>query len=113
MVRKVFILLFFGLQVWGIVYARFTSVRYFCWAPYDQISQYEIRVDLNGSTLSSDAIEARYRIQAKGRENRSIHNVMALIRCYEQSYGKDDSAQVELHYTSNGKKAKVWYWKNP
>lgn len=108
MSRKIFLIIFFSLQLAGIIYARFTEVRYFCWAPYDQISLYEIQVRLSHNLLSQKEIQARYHIPAKGRENRSIHNIMSLIEQYERNYKRTDVVEVKLRYSTNGKPQKTW-----
>ena len=108
MSRKIFLVIFFALQVFGIIYARFTDVRYFCWAPYDQISIYQIEVRLSHGLLTNEEIESRYHIPVKSRENRSIQNIISLIKQYEQSYGKHENASVKLIYNTNGKPAEIW-----
>ena len=109
MSRKIFLFFFFFLQLIGIIYARFTDVRYFCWAPYDQISTYQIQVRLpSRNFLSEDEIQSRYHIPAQGRENRAIHNIISLIEKYEKSYGKQEQAEVRPFYSTNGKKQNTW-----
>ena len=108
MSRKIFFIIFFSLQLIGIIYARFTGVRYFCWAPYDQISVYEIEVRLSHGLLTDEEIKSRYQIPAKSRENRSIQNIISLIEQYEKSYGKHENAIVRLIYNTNGKPTEIW-----
>ncbi|MDX1640191.1 MAG: hypothetical protein R3220_00745 [Balneolaceae bacterium] len=108
--RNIFLIIFFALQVLGIVMGRFTSVKYFCWAPYDEISQYEITATVNGRELNEDQILHRYRKFKKGRENRSIHNLISIIRQYETTYGNNEDANVELSFVTNGHRKTIWKW---
>lgn len=113
MIRKIFLVLFFTLQIVGIIYARFTLTRYFCWAPYDQISTYEIQVHIDQKILTEQEIKFRYHIPALGRENRSIHNLITIIQTYEQTYGRKDGVNVKLIYSTNGKTPQIWQWHSP
>lgn len=99
---------FFIAQVFGIIYSRFLEVRYFCWAPFDQISNYEIKAEVNGVVYSPEQIRGRYNIQNNGRENRSIHNVFSIIIQYEESYGREENAAVKVRYSTNGKAKEEW-----
>ena len=106
--RRLFLLLFFGIQLAGVVYARLVPTRYLSWAPYDQISFFDIEVDVRGKRLTPDEIEARYRLPASGRENRSIHHVLDAVALYEGTYGAADSAAVRIRYTVNGGAEESW-----
>jgi hypothetical protein len=109
--RKFIVLVFFLVQVTCIIYSRFVDERFFCWAPFDQISIYEIQVKVNSQLLSSQAIRERYNLPSIGRENRSIHNVFDIIRQYEESYGKGESASILVTYYTNGKAKEEWGFK--
>lgn len=106
--RKIIVLIFFMVQVVGIIYSRFVDERFFCWAPFDQISLYEIQVKINSQFLSSQKIRERYNLPSIGRENRSIHNLFDIITQYEESYGKGESASILVTYCTNGKAKEEW-----
>lgn len=106
--RKIFVLVFFFVQLIGIGYSRFLKERYFCWAPFDQISLYEVKLEVNGVELSLEEIKNRYNLQGYGRENRSIHNVLSIIQQYEESYGSEEVVVVKVSYTTNGKAKEQW-----
>lgn len=106
--RRLFLLLFFAIQLAGVVYARLVPTRYLSWAPYDQISFFEIEVDVRGTRLSPEEVEARYRLPASGRENRSIHHVLKAVALYEQTYGVGDSASIRIRFTVNRGEAELW-----
>lgn len=108
--RKIFLIVFFSLQIAGILVGRFTKTKFFCWAPYDEISFYDIDVTVDGVELGKDEITDRYRKPEYGRENRSIHNLISIIRQYETTYGKQDNAIIELSFITNGHSEKIWTW---
>ncbi len=110
LVPGLFILIFFFIQVLGILAGRFTESKFFCWAPFDEISLFVIETEVNGKMLTPDEIRARYRIRPQGRENRSIHNVISIVRQYEDTYGSGELVVVKISYKINGHKKGTWYW---
>ena len=107
-VRRLLLLLFFAIQLAGVVYARLVPTRYLSWAPYDQISFFQIEVDVRGTRLTPGEVQSRYRLPASGRENRSIHHVLDAVALYEQTYGAGDSAAVRVRYTVNRGEEELW-----
>lgn len=105
-------ILFLLLQVGSIVYARFIPERFFCWAPYDSHTLFEVFVTIDGKTLSQQDAEARYNYKMKGWEQRSIDNIISLISQYERTYGKDDNAKVIMLYSINGHEEQKWILNN-
>ncbi len=103
---------FLAIQVIMIGYARFVPERYFCWAPYDEQTLYDIVVEINGNPLSKRAIGQRYKYKNQGWESRTIQNIFDLIETYETTYGKNDNAQVTVTYETNGHAVKTWYFQN-
>lgn len=108
--RKSILIIFFGLQVLGIVIGKFTDARFFCWAPYDQFSFYEINVTIDGQELDGQKISQRYGMGKRGRNNRNIHNVISKIRQYEETYSKEKNVTIELSYLVNGHREETWIW---
>lgn len=108
--RRSFLVVFFALQVLGILIGKFSDVRYFCWAPYDQFSFYEMNVSIDGRELSEGEILQRYRMDKRGRNNRNIHNVISKIRQYEKTFSKGKNVTVELSYEINGYRQETWIW---
>ncbi|GAB2483862.1 MAG: hypothetical protein EP311_01945 [Cytophagales bacterium] len=106
------IIAFFGLQVVGIILARFQDVRYFAWAPFDQITFYEIYAEVNGLSLSTQEVKKRYGFLSSGRENRSIHHVFDQLKQYESMIGQGDSVKVVVVYRTNGKEGESWEYRN-
>lgn len=99
-----------GWQVSGIAAARFGEERYFCWAPYDQITQFELSVAVAGRELSREEIKRRYRLPDVSRDNRSWAHVPAVIAQYERTLGRADGALVEYRHRVNGGVPRVWRW---
>ena len=63
---------------------------------------------INNNQLDREEIDKRYRYQTEGWEPRSIHNVFSIVRQYEKTYGKNDSAIVHIKYSVNGGHVKLW-----
>lgn len=108
--RGYILVTFFALQMAGIIAGRFTETKFFCWAPYDQISTYDISVSINGVQLNEQSIFERYQRPQTGRENRSIYNLLSIISQYETTYGQNDNASVVVTYTINGHRNEIWVW---
>lgn len=102
--------LFFSVQLLGVIGGRFNEAKFFSWAPYDQLSYYEIEVLRQGQSLSSETIRDRYHISPKGRENRSIQNIISIVRQYENTYGKGENVNITISYTINGHHSGIWTW---
>lgn len=105
-------ILFLLLQVGSIIYARYIPERFFCWAPYDQHTKFEVSVTIDGKTLSDKETFNRYKYKMKGWEQRSIDNIISIISQYERTYGKEDNAQVTMIYSTNGHEEKEWRYSN-
>lgn len=108
--RRAFIVIFFGLQILGIVVGKFSDARFFTWAPYDQFSFYEIDVSINGHELNDREVSLRYRLGKSGRSNRNINNVISKIRQYERTNAEEKNVIVELSYVINGHRHETWIW---
>ena len=99
------------LQGVAIVRARTVSSRYFCWAPFDIQTEYELTVALpNRQVLTGPAAGLRYRLPDYGQDNRSPQHIIDTVQQYEQTYGRNDHAQVLMQYTVNGTRRGQWRW---
>ena len=110
MIRFLAAALLLAFQVGMIGYARFVPSRYFCWAPMDSQNLYEITVVIAGRELGTEEIEARYRQPAVGGNWQAIQHVLDKVRQYEETYGRDDGAEVTVSYTVNGRPRETWMW---
>lgn len=97
-------------QVGAIVHARYVPQRYFCWAPYDMQTDYQLKVTVNGKKLSPAEIAKRYRRPAKGTDNRSYHHLIDILEQTEQRYHPDDHVQITMTYTINGQNKQTWHY---
>jgi len=97
-------------QLVMIGYARFVPARYFCWAPYDIQSEYRLDVSIASRKLTASQIRSRYRRPRQGVDNRSIQHVMDIVRQYEETYGRNDHAEVSMKYRINGKAEQEWQY---
>lgn len=106
--------LFLTLQLCLVIGAQFTSRRYFCWAPNDYANTFTVQVTLNGNKLSEEQALLRYQLQDRklSYENPASH-IIDLIRQYEQTYGRNDGAEVLLKWSLNGHEEQTWRWPQP
>src|SRR5260370_26790045 len=95
-------------QMAMIVNARFVRARYFCWAPYDIQTQYKLEATVNGHRLNGKEVRARYRRPQTGTDNRSPQNLIDILQGYEETYGRNDHAQIVMRYRVNGKEEQTW-----
>ncbi len=101
-------------QVGAIVYARFVPARYFCWAPFDMQTAYQLEVSVNGDTLTDQQIRARYRrLGRKGSDNRSPQHVIDVLQQTEERYHEADETHILLTYRVNGKEEQRWEYRSP
>jgi hypothetical protein len=100
-------------QVGAMLYARTVPSRYFCWAPFDMQTNYQLTVTVNGKKLSPAEIQKRYRRPAKGTDNRSFQHLIDIIEQTEQHYHPHDQTEVVMTYSINGKPQPPWHYPPP
>ena len=100
-------------QLGAIGYARFVPARYFCWAPFDMQTSYQLQVTVNGESLSAGRIQRRYRRPQKGFDNRSVQNLIDILEQTEQRYHPDDDTHIVMTYRINGKEEERWEYRSP
>lgn len=110
MTRTLAAVVLLAFQLVMIGYARFVPSRYFCWAPMDSQNLYSIAVVIDGRELEPDEILARYRQPAEGGNWQAIQHALDKVRQYEETYGRDDGAEVVVTYTVNGHPEETWHW---
>jgi hypothetical protein len=103
--------IFLSLQLCLVVHAQFTPYRYFCWAPNDYANTYSLNVKIEGEELTPDQALTRYHLQdhRASYENPATH-IMDTVRQYEETYGRDDHAEVVLRWSLNGHPLQTWCW---
>ena len=92
----------------GIAAGRVFPHRYFSGAPFEETSFYEIHAKLDGKFLSPEAILERWEMNYSGRNNRSIHHIISVIRWCEKR--AIHPADVQLEFRTNGGQKQVWKW---
>lgn len=97
-----------ALQGAAIVRARFADDRYFCWAPFDQQTKYEIGVTIGGEGLTEFQILRRYRRPFEGVDNRSANHIFDIIRRAEKKLEPAGRSRVTVVYSVNGGQEQVW-----
>src|SRR6185503_11237543 len=86
--KKALGIAFLIIQLLQIVHARFISERYFCWAPHDMQTEFELTVYVNGQELSPHEIYQRFQMDKKDRNSRAAANVKDIIIQHSRTYGK-------------------------
>ncbi len=109
---RMFGIAFLFSQLVLIGYARFIPERFFCWAPFDEHTRVKTSVRIDHKFLTPEEIDSRYRYRVNGWEVRDIHNVLDIIQSYEETYGKNDNAQVTVNYSINGHLEHEWAYPN-
>lgn len=91
-----------SLQLGSLLYARTVPTRYFCWAPYDQLTEYRLQVSVDGRPLSPEEIQQRYHRPAQGMDNRSSQNLVEIVELTERRYHPHDRVSVSMTLLVNG-----------
>lgn len=113
MVRSFIAIAFLLLQVASLIYARFTPRRYFSWAPNDYVVEYQVHVRVHGQPLSPQEVRARYHIEpGSGWEvEYPAEHLIDNFEQYEQTYGRNDGAEVQMTWKYNGHPdLRTWQW---
>jgi hypothetical protein len=108
--RKIVGIGLLALQAGAVVHARFSSARYFCWAPHDSQTEYRIEAMASGEPLDDATLGRRYRFPPTGVEAYSSQHVLDIVRQYEETYGRDDEVRVVVRYRVNGGAPQEWRW---
>ncbi len=110
--KRSFAIALLALQMGGVVYARLSPKRYFCWAPNDYVADYKLGVAVQGRELSSREILARYRLpEPFGVYENPAEHIISLIHQYETTYGVKDHASVTLEWRLNNQgPTRRWEW---
>lgn len=107
-VKTVFAVAILLFQVGAVVYARFHPTRFFCSAPNDAITKFNVQVISQGRKLSQAEIQNRYRFFKYGFEDRSPAHIFDIIKQYESTYGRNEHSKVVVYFNVNGKDQDSW-----
>ncbi len=97
-----------ALELAGVVRARFVDTRWFCWAPHNQITEYVIEARVGEKALTEGEILTRYRLPARGLDDRCAFNVLEIVRLAEERYHRTDPARVTVIFRVNGHPPVEW-----
>ena len=98
-----------GQLAWGL-YERTRPTRYFCWAPNDTVTDYELEVTIDSRLASDDQVYRRYGWPRAGRFENVPQHLVDIIRQYEITYGRRENARVRLRYRVNNHAPQEWVW---
>lgn len=101
------------LQLGAIAYARFVPSRYFCWAPFDMQTDYQIDATVNGEKLTPKEIRQRYHRPPRGTDNRSYQHVIDIVEQTDRRYHPEDTVDLTITYRINGKQKHQWHYHQP
>ena len=71
-------------------------------------TDYRLTVTLDGRVLTPAEIRARYRRPAQGTDNRSVQNLIDILKGYEEQYAGEHKADIVMLYRINGKEERQW-----
>ena len=98
------------LQIVSVIHARFVPSRWLAWAPNDYAIGYKMQVQIDGRALSADQIGNRYHLLSESVYENPVQNMVDIMRQREQTYGRNDHAEVVLVYRPNGGSPQEWRW---
>ncbi|MFK7935002.1 MAG: hypothetical protein AB8G22_15940 [Saprospiraceae bacterium] len=102
--------LYLMIQLFSSIYICFTPTKFFFWAPHTTQVSYQLSAEVNGKDLSNRALIQRYNLRKKGWEAHAIENVKQQIIFHEQYIGFNDSVNLTLTYSVNGKAPQKWHY---
>jgi hypothetical protein len=109
--RRLLGIAFLLLQVAAVIHARFVPSRWLgAWAPNDYAVWYRLQVRVQDRPLSPDEVGQRYGLRAESVFEYPPQNLMDIVRQREQTYGRDDNAQVRLTYHEDRGPTREWRW---
>jgi hypothetical protein len=109
-VRSAIGIVFLLAQAALVVHAQMVPSKWLCWAPNDYAVEYQLHVNTQGRDLKPAEVQSRYHVADHGWYENPAANLMDVIRQYEQTLGRDDTAQVVLIYRVDGGDTKQWRW---
>jgi len=108
-------IIYLVLQLAAVAHAHLGNSRWLAaWAPNDYALWYRLEVHASGKLLSPDETSHRYHVPCSNEGElyqNPAQNLIDIIRQYEQTYGRNDPAQVTLFYQPNGVQPPlIWRW---
>ncbi|MEO1654557.1 MAG: hypothetical protein AAFU64_13510 [Bacteroidota bacterium] len=98
---------YLGLQIGLIIFARFSSNRYFTWAPHDLQTHYKLEVYDKSGKLGEADLRKRYRLESQGWVDLPPVHIIEWLEAYEKHYPQT-SEKIWLRYNVNGRGWQEW-----
>ncbi len=98
------------LQVFLIFSARFSSNRYFTWAPHDIQTEYFLNVYAKNVKLDNLQLDKRYGLQEHSWIDLPANHLIKYLTEYERIFSNSQTDSILLRYNVNGKKWIHWKW---
>jgi hypothetical protein len=111
--RKLVGAVYLLLQVGSLIYGRLAPSRFFTWAVFEDVTQYNIHVTIGERLLTPAEISERYHIDAAGVYENPTQDIVYIVRQYEETYGREDHSRVVLTYCADGNRTIEWKWPTP
>jgi hypothetical protein len=97
-------------QLAWMLYEQTRPTRYFCWAPNDYVTDYQLAVTVAGRALSDEEVLRRYHWPRQGRFENVPQHLIDIVRQFEHTYGRAEEAHVQLVYRLNDHAEQEWRW---
>lgn len=95
-------------QVSSIIYARFSSNRYFVWAPHDIQVEYYLEVYEENLMVPDSVLSTRYRLSSHGWIDLPPGHVIEWLEDYERTQADTSTALIRFRYSINGDNWMEW-----
>lgn len=104
--------LFLIFQLGMIIGAKFSSNRYFTWAPHDIQTSYKLRVVLDSVELPPEALYSRYGLYNVGIEDLPADHLIERFTEYERLHLSSNTESIKFEYSVNGKERHQWLYES-
>ena len=104
---------FLAVGVVLVIHGLLTPGNHFAWGPHTTQIRFELRVKVDGESLSPRDSARRYGLRwSDAWEAHAIENVFQLIEQYERTYGAGESAEITLRFRRNRGEWQLWHFPN-
>lgn len=110
--KLILCLLYLSAQVFLVISARFSSNRYFTWAPHDIQVEYYLTVHTKQTKLNKVQLNERYGLSNHGWIDLPPDHLIKHITEYERIHHNSKTDSVLIKYNVNGKNWVDWNWVN-
>lgn len=110
--KAVFCIGYLSIQLALVIAARFSTNRYFVWAPHDIQIEYFLEVYAENNKIDEAQLQQRYGLKGHGWVDLPADHIIEWLTEYERlkPYSKTD--YISLEYSINGGDKVNWTWNN-